>query len=77
MLVLDVLHYLNDEDIQKIHQKVNENRHFTLDDISEATGVSWSSCKPILTEDFQMRRFAAKFVPCFRLKVTHTPREQF
>ena len=53
----------NDENNQKIHQKINEDRRFRIDEISEMTGVSWSSCQRILTEDLQMRRVAAKFVP--------------
>ena len=46
-----------DENVKKIQEKVNEDRRYTIDEISEATGVSWSSCQRILTVD------SAKFVP--------------
>ena len=36
----------------------------TIHEISEATGVSWSSCQQILTVDLNMRHGAAKFAPC-------------
>jgi len=53
----------NDENVEKIRQKINEDRRFTLDELAEATGVSWSSCQRILTQDLNMRRVSAKFVP--------------
>ena len=40
-----------------------EDRRYTVDEISEVTGVSWSSCQRILTVDLNMRCVAAKFVP--------------
>jgi len=52
-----------DENVEKIREKINEDRQYTTDEISEATGVSWSSCQRILTVDLNMRRVAAKFVP--------------
>jgi len=52
-----------DENVEKIREKINEDRRYTIDEISEATGVSWSSCQRILTVDLNMRRVAAKFVP--------------
>jgi AraC-like DNA-binding protein len=52
-----------DENVDKIREKINEDRRYTIDEISEATGVSWSSCQRILTVDLNMRRVAAKFVP--------------
>lgn len=52
-----------DENIEKIRQKINEDRRLTIDQVSEETGVSWSSCQRILTEDLHMRRISAKFVP--------------
>ena len=44
-----------DEKAEKIREKINEDRRYTIDKISEATGVSWSSCQPILTVDLNMR----------------------
>ena len=52
-----------DENVEKIQKQINEDRRYTTDKISEATGVSWSSCQWILTVDFNMRHAAAKFVP--------------
>ena len=51
------------ENVEKIREKINEDRRYTTDEISEATGVSWSSCQWILTVDFNMRRVATKFFP--------------
>ena len=44
-------------------EKINVDRRYTIDKISEATGESWSSCQQILTVDLNMRRVAARFVP--------------
>jgi len=52
-----------DKNVEKIREKINEDRRYTIDEISEATVVSWSSCQRILTVDLNMRRVAAKFVP--------------
>jgi len=52
-----------EENVEKIREQINENRRYTTDKISEATGVNWSSCQRILTVDLNMRRVAAKFVP--------------
>ena len=53
----------NDENIAKIREKLNEDCRHTIDELSEITGVSWSSVQRILTQDLGMRRAAAKFVP--------------
>jgi len=39
------------------------DRRRTLDELEAVTGVSWSSCQRILTEELHMKRIAAKFVP--------------
>jgi len=44
-------------------EKINEDRRYTTDEISEATGVNWSSCQRNLTVDLNMRLVATKFVP--------------
>ena len=36
----------------------------TIDKLEALTGVLWSSCQRILTEELHMKRVAAKFVPC-------------
>lgn len=53
----------NEENIEKVRQKINEDRRQTIDQISAETGISWSSCQRILSEDLHLRRVAAKFVP--------------
>jgi histone-lysine N-methyltransferase SETMAR len=35
----------------------------TIDDLVDLSGVSWSSCQRILSEELQMKRVTAKFVP--------------
>jgi len=52
-----------DDNVETIREKINEDRRYTIDEISEATGVSWSFCQRILTVDLNMRCIAAKFVP--------------
>jgi len=34
-----------DENVEKIREQINEDCRYTTDKISEATGVSWSSCQ--------------------------------
>ena len=53
----------NDENIVKIREKLNEDRRYTIDELSEVTRVSWSSVQRIVTQDLGMRQVAAKFVP--------------
>ena len=40
-----------------------EDCHRTIDELVDLSGVSWSSCQWILSEELQMKRVAAKFVP--------------
>ena len=54
----------SDENVEKVRQKINEEFRYTIEEISEALGVSWSSCQRILTVDLNMRSVAAKFVHC-------------
>jgi histone-lysine N-methyltransferase SETMAR len=53
----------NEENIEKVRQAINEDRRKTIEQVSEETNVSWSSCQRILTDDLRMRRLSAKFVP--------------
>jgi len=52
-----------DENIKKIRDAIMFDRRRTLDELEAVTGVSWSSCQRILTEELHMKRIAAKFVP--------------
>ena len=61
-----------DENIEKIRVAIMFDRRRTIDELEEKTGISWSSCQRILTEDLKMKRVAAKFVSCVlscRLKI--------
>jgi hypothetical protein len=52
-----------DENIMIIHELILEDCHRIIDDLVDLYGVSWSSCQRILSEELQMNRVAAKFVP--------------
>ena len=52
-----------EENIEKIRENIIQDRQYTIDEISEATGVSLSSCQRILIVYLNMRHVAAKFVP--------------
>ena len=54
-----------DENVQKIRNVIMFDHCRTIDELEALTGVSWSSCRPILTEELHMKRVAAKFVPRF------------
>ena len=51
-----------DENIKKIRDAMFDRRR-TIDEVEALTGVSWSSCQRILTEELHMKRVAAKFFP--------------
>jgi hypothetical protein len=40
-----------------------EDRRRTIYELVDLSGVSWSSCQRILSEEMQMKRVATKFVP--------------
>jgi hypothetical protein len=47
----------------RIRELIWEDRRRTIDEFVDLSGVSWSSCQRILSEELQMKRVAAKFVP--------------
>jgi hypothetical protein len=53
----------NEENIEQVRQAINEDRRKVIEQVSEETNMSWSSCQRILTEDLRMRRVSAKFLP--------------
>ena len=53
----------NDENLDKVSNAINVDRRRTIDEFSEITGLSCSSCQRMLTEDLNMKRVSAKFVP--------------
>ena len=52
-----------DENLDNVRNAVNADRRWTIDEISEINGLSWSSCQRMLKEDLNMKRVSAKFVP--------------
>ncbi|VVC35518.1 Hypothetical protein CINCED_3A017225 [Cinara cedri] len=53
----------NDYVVANIYKKVRNDRRLTVRELANEAGISIGSCHKILTENLQMRRVAAKFVP--------------
>jgi histone-lysine N-methyltransferase SETMAR len=53
----------SDENVGKVCQAVFEDRRWNTDEISEITGLSWSSCQRIIMEALMMKLVAARFMP--------------
>jgi len=51
-----------DENLENVRNAISADRRRIIDEISEVTGLSWSSCQRMLTEDLNMKRVSAKFV---------------
>jgi len=51
------------ENIQKIRNAIMFDRRRTIKELEALTGVLWSSCQRILTEELHMKQVVAKFVP--------------
>jgi transposase len=51
-----------DQNIARIRELVLEDRRRTIEDLVDLSGVSWSSCQRILSEELHIKRIAAKFV---------------
>ena len=68
--------------LEKVRNAIGADRRRTTNDISEITGLCWSSCQRMLTEDLNMKRVSAKFVSRLtqdkknRLNVCYDLREQ-
>ena len=73
-----------DENIKKIHDAIMFDRCRTINELEALTGVAWSSCQQILTDELHTKRVTAKFVPCLlledqranRLDVCHEMKDQ-
>ncbi|KAL4126147.1 hypothetical protein QTP88_010376 [Uroleucon formosanum] len=52
-----------DDVVEKIEEKVRNDRRLTFRELANEAGISIGSCHEILTENLQMKRVAAKFVP--------------
>jgi len=49
--------------VEQVHAAVNQDRRRTIDDLCTEVGIGYGSCQRILTEQLNMHRIAAKFVP--------------
>ena len=52
-----------EEVMDEVHEKVLEDRRLTVQEIVAEVGISTGSVRSILTEDLNLRRVSAKFVP--------------
>ena len=51
----------NDENPDKVRKAINADPRRTIDEISEITSLSWSSCRRMSTEVLNMKRVSSKF----------------
>jgi hypothetical protein len=51
------------ENVEKIQEFIHEDRYQTICEIPDTAGISCGVCHEILTENFDMHRISAKFVP--------------
>lgn len=51
------------ENVERIRELIHEDRRLTIHDLADNVGISYGVCQEILTENLNMRRIAAKFVP--------------
>ena len=58
----------NYENLEKVRNAINADCRRTIDEISGITGLPWSSYQRMLTEDLNMKRVSAKFVPRFSIE---------
>ena len=47
----------------RVREIIHADQHLTIREVAEDVGIAFSTCQKILTEDLQMRRVSAKFVP--------------
>jgi hypothetical protein len=46
------------ENVEKIRELINEDRHRTIHELADNVGISYGVCQEILTENLNMRRIA-------------------
>ena len=49
--------------VEQVRAAVNQDRRRTIHDLCAEVGIGYGSCQRILTEQLNMHRIAAKFVP--------------
>ena len=52
-----------EETVARVREIIRADRHLTIREVAEDVGIAFGTCQKILTEDLQMRRVSAKFVP--------------
>ena len=55
--------------VEQVRAAVNQDRRRTIHDLCAEVGIGYGSCQRILTEQLNMHRIAAKFVPTIRKTV--------
>ena len=53
----------NDDHVETVHGVICGKRRLTVREVADEVGISIGSCHQIFTEELQMRRVSAKFVP--------------
>ena len=53
-----------EETMERVREIFRADQHLTIREVAEEVRIAFGMCQKILTEDLQMRRMAAKFVPC-------------
>jgi hypothetical protein len=56
-------HHQNDRKFWKILELIHEDHHQTIHELTDTAGISYEVCQEFLTENLNMRRISAKFVP--------------
>jgi hypothetical protein len=51
------------ENVEKVRELIHEDGHRTIHELADTVGIRYGVCQEILTENLNMRRIAAKFVP--------------
>jgi hypothetical protein len=51
------------ENVEKCRELIHEDRRRTIHELADTVGLSYGVCQGILTENLNMCRIAAKFVP--------------
>jgi len=49
--------------VEQVQAAVNQDRHRTIHDLCAEVGIGYGSCQQIITEQLNMHRIAANFVP--------------
>jgi len=59
----------NDDHVDRGRAVICDNRRLTVREVADEVGISIESCHQIFTDELQMRRVSAKFVPLFWLTI--------